>query len=106
MSSVQHITRFKWIISKLSKHVLEDQSETRMYSEEFTLDKSRVKFNLKFVPNYSENEENAKKQHCSLYLNSVNLDGRKSLSANYRLWMVDYYDQIITDYPGKFQKNL
>jgi hypothetical protein len=84
--SSQHITRFRWVISKLTNKTLDDLPETQIISEEFPLIKSRVKLNMKFKPNYVA-AEGANKRYCSLCINLVDLDGRDKVKINYSLWI-------------------
>ncbi|KAI6189494.1 hypothetical protein M3Y97_00014600 [Aphelenchoides bicaudatus] len=88
MSSTQQITRFRWVIDKLTNKTLNDSPELYLNSEEFSLIKSRVKFNMKFVPNFAELDGNRK--FCSLYINLVDSDEHNSLKITYSLWVENF----------------
>lgn len=101
MSSVWPSTRFKWDIGGLVPKISEGRPESAIFSDAFSLIKSDVKLNLKLVANaYSSNTEN----YYSLYLQALDLNGRKSLKVNYTLSIEDVNGNECAHKPGIFPK--
>lgn len=88
----------------MTQKMLDESSDTQIFSNEFELIKSSVKFVLKFVPNYSTDSGSNEtvKRYCSFYLCAVDLDGRESLKVNYSMWLESNEGRVLIEKPGKF----